>query len=883
MSMEPNENRELPEEQTTPPAGESLSETEGRKDGLSESEKQEILSVFSETNENKRRRSGFRLTVKNQLILIGSVLALAGVLLGVYFLFLRAPEPLPEFYALTASTQETLDGLEQRADVTFCNREKGELTEAADPDIYRIYTYATLYANRTGRVKLHFAPKDTFNGVRIECNGQTMEIPYADFYRVRAIDGAVWGFDGEALLTNALLIMTGKEELSLDVRPLAGYDKKSHDVLASGGVVMFPMVARENIDMLDVSCGENEYTIYRDGTSFYFSKYEQLTYNAELFASLLVDCRYVVTAGILENQLDYAVYGLANEKELTCKYLLLTKPDAQGYRFFHRVWVGKRDSAGTYYYALYYGGKMDANDNVVETYPSPEIFLIPRSNVENNLTQPVENFFEANLVSGISQVDEIYSFDQVHLDYYYYDEELPDLSALILNLPVIDFSDNVTSNDSNAAELLRDKKPYLSSGLSYKDWTGETDGAYLVGLNSSDGESFSVIAAVTNVASDGVYECSFGLLRDDDNAAFPALLPESVSVRYSTDGINYRKLSPGLDFSSHPEDTVRNYSFRIESEEPVLKIELTFTLPKIKGYLVMDDIRITANGEDAVPNDALSGVWRMVKGGDFIPEGKNYAYMDSTNFSDFLYSIANLKGDSVAKVGISQRGENKGDDVIDMKLLAQFGLDRPAMHISYLYQGVVTDLYISAYDEENACYYAYSTLTGDVYGNGKNVTVCTGFVARLSVSTAAWLEWDPLEMVDHSLVGMFVYEIQQMTVTYDGTEYVFDVKADGNTLTSVRWGNEELDERSFRYLYLSIVQLNMRDTYTPVEGETPTEYLRVKIKTTSDEKEFVFYRVSSSRAYYTINGSGSYYCLFNSLRNVTTKLRQFVNGEQVGK
>lgn len=878
MSMEPNENRELPEEQTTPPTEDT---------GLSETEKQEILSVFSETNENKRRRSGFRLTVKNQLILIGSVLALAGVLLGVYFLFLKESEPLPAFYVLTDSTKEALDALDEKADVTFCNREKGELTEEADPDVYRIYTYATLYADRTGRVKLHFEPKDTFNGVRVECGGQTMEIPYADFYRVRSIDGAVWGFDGEALFTNALLTMTNKESLKLKVRPLDGFDEDGCDVLASGGVVMFPMVAREDIDMLTVShggSGEDVYTIYWDGSNFSFHTYERLTYNAERFASLLVDCRYMITAGKLENQLDYSVYGLGSEKDVTCRYVLVTKPDAEGNQLYHRVWIGKPDSAGTYYYALYSGEKRDAEGNVLESYPNPHIFLIPRNNVEGNLTQPVESFFEANLVNGISQVDEIYSFDQVHLDHYYYDEEMPDFSALILNMPVIDFSDNVTSNDSNAAELLRDKKPYLSSGLSYQDWTKAKDSEYLVGLNSNDGKPFSVIASVTNVASDGVYECSFGLLRDDGNGTFPALLPEDVSVRYSTDGISYRKFSShGLDFSSHPDESVQKYSFRIESEEPVVKIELTFTLPMIKGYLVLDDICITANGEDAVPNDALSGVWRMVKGGEYIPEGKNFAYMDSTNFSDFLYSIANLQGDSVAKVGIIKSSENKGDDVIDTEILAEFGLDRPAMHVSYLYNGFVTDLYVSAYDEENACYYAYSTITGDVYKTGKSVTVCTGFVARISAETAAWLEWDPLELVDHSLVGMFVYEIQQMTITYEGQEYVFNVKADGNTLTSVTWGNQELDEKSFRYLYLSIVQLNMRDTYTPAEGETPTEYLRVKIKTTSDVKEYVFYRVSSSRAYYTINGSGSYYCLFNSLRNVTTKLQQFLNGEQVGR
>lgn len=881
MSMEENQHRDPLAEQTSP---ETLS-ADTPDDEISEEEKREILSVFSETNENQRRRSGFRLTLRNQLILVGSVLVAAAILLCVYFVALRQEEPLPAFYALDAQTEQVLDALDERVDVCFCNRSEKELTEESDPDVYRIYTYASLYADRTGKVKLDCDDRDTFNGVRLTCGGQTREIPYADFYLTRASDGKTWGFDGESLFTNAVLSLTGGEALELAVRPLDGFDAYGCDVLASGGVVMFPMVERENIELLRMDNQTGEYTIYRNGEELYFDGCEQLTINTNLFASLLVDCRYVVTAGTVDQALDYSAYGLEDEEGLTCSFLLMTTPDDDGSRLFHQVWIGNKDSVGAYYYARYFGGRMNADNTVTDSFSSPRVFRIQAANVDGMLNAPVETFFDANLVGGISKTEDVYSFDQVRLEHFYYDEEQPDFSALILNLPVIGFSDNVTSNDSNAADLLRDKKPYASTGLTYEDWTGERDKAYLVGLNSSDGEPFSVYAAVTNTAEDGIYDCSFGLLLDSDNATYPALLPSAFSVRYSTDGINYRKLpGHGLEFKTQQEDTVKTYSFRIQSDEPVLKIELTFTLPKVIGYLVMDDIVVTANGEDAVPNDALSGMWRMVQGGDFIPAGKNYCYMDTTNFADFLYSIGTLQGDSIAKVGISDRSGVQGEsDVIHTEILAEYGLDRPAMHVSYLYQGYVTDLYVSAYDEENGCYYAYSTVTGDALGNGKDVMMCTGFIARLSASTAAWLEWDPLELVDHSLVGMFVYEIEDLTVTYDGTEYVFHVKADGTTLTSVTWNGKELDEESFRYLYLSIVQLNMRDTYTDDGTGDPTEYLRVKIKTTSDEKEFVFYRVSSSRAYYTINGEGQYYCLFNSLRNVTTKLQQFINGEKVGR
>lgn len=879
MSMEENKNTEGLQESA--PADTSA-ETQ---DTLTEEEKREILSVFAETNENKRRKSGFKLTIRNQLILVGVVLALAGILLGAYYLFLKEPDPLPAFYVIDEQTGAVLDALDTDVTVTFCNREKDALTEESDPDVYRIYTYATLYKERSGNVRLKFDDGDTFNGVRIEAGGKTLEYKYDEFYVSRPVDGAVYGFTGETIFTDAILELTGKEKLELSVRPLDGYDKDGNDVLASGGVVMFPMVDRSDISMVQVTNEHGEFIVYQgDGDTFYFEGCELLTYNAEQLASLLVDCRYVVTSGKLEDRLDYSVYGLGDEKDLTCRYTLLTMPEKDGTFYFHQVWVGKKAASGSYYYAMYFGGKMDEDNNVLENYANKRIFLMPYSNVESNLTQPVEKFFDAQLVNSITDVNDVYEIEKIGIDYYFYDENREDISALILNLPVFDISANTTSNNSKVTEIIKDKKTYASTGLSYSDWTGETDSAYLANFSSTDGETFSLYAAVTNIASDGKYTCTFGLLKDTDNATYAALLPEEITVRYSCDGINYKKFTDfDFDFDAQKEDTVKQYSFTIESDKPVMLIELNVTMPDEIGYLVMDEIGVRADGEDAVPNDALTGLWRLVAPSSVIPEGKNYTYLDSTNFSEFLNSLAALTGDSVAKVGISERGEDKSDDIIDMEALAEFGLDKPAMHFSYDYDGYVTDLYVSAYDEENACYYVYSTITGDVYGNGKDVTFCTGLIARLTKETAPWLEWELTEYVDHTLVGMYVYEIKEMEIEFEGKTYLFEVTADGKTITSVRYGDTELNEENFRFLYLSIVQLYMRDEYTPSEGDTPEEYLRIRIRTTTDEKEYVFYRVSASRAYYTINGTGGYYCRVRDLRNVTAKLAQFIAGEKVDK
>ncbi len=874
MSMEQNENREVLEQTEV--------EYPRNPHELTEEEKKEILSVFSETNENKRRRSGFKLTIKNQIILVGVVLVAAALLLGSYFLFLKEEAPLPAFYALDGQTVTALDALDSDVEIIFCNRVEGELTEEGDPDVYRIYTYATLYEKESGNVDVSFNTGDTFNGVKIVSGGKTLEYTYASFYKTRPIDNAVYGFEGESIFTNAILELTGKEKLELALRPLDGFDKDGNTVLTSGGVVMFPMVNRSDISYLEVENDHGEYLIYQEqGGTFYFSGSELLTYNAETFASLLVDCRYVVTAGKLQDRLDYSVYGFGKDAKLTCRYTLMTQPASDGTFYVHQVQIGKKAASGTYYYAMYFGMKMK-DDEVIENFPSKEIFLLPYSVVENNLTKPVENFFEAQLVNGIQDVNDIYEIGKVEMDFYHGGPE-KDLHAVVLNLPVIDFSDNTSSNNTSIAELLKDKKTYNKSGLTYSDWTGTTDGAYMAGLASGDGESFSVRAAVTNVSASGVYECTFGLLLDTDNKKYAAILPDEVSIRYSYDGENFQKVTDhGLDFSDHPEDTVKEYTFRIESDSPVVMVELTFEMPQKIGYLVMDEIRIMADGSDAVPNDAFTGLWRLMSPSSFIPEGKNYAYLDSTNFADFINGLATLKGDSVAKVGISEHHKDESD-TIKTEMLEEFGLDNPAMHFSYTFEGFVTDLYVSAYDEENKCYYAYSTITGDLYEDGRELTFCTGLVARISKETAPWLEWELLEYVDHSMIGMYVYEMEEMAITVGGTEYLFKVTAEDKTLTSVLWGDKEMDEESFRYLYLSVVQLYMRDVYEPAEGDTAEEYMRIRIKTTTDEKEYVFYRVSSSRAYFTVNGSGSYYCRVSSLRNVASKLEQFIAGEKVGR
>ena len=867
-------------QETTVPAAEVPAADQGE---LTEEEKREILSVFSEANENKsRKKSGFRFTVKNQLILIGAILVVAGLLLGGYFLFLKKPEQVDSMYLPGEKTLEVLDALDEDVTIVLCNISKSELDPNENAAFYHIYMYADQFADASGHVKLKLNPDEAYNHARVICNGKTVQIDYKDFFKVRSIDNTTYGFDGEAVLTNAVLKLTGKEEEKFDVRPLSGFDKDGDDVLPNGGVVMFPMVSKNQIALINVSNENGDYTVYQEGGSFYFKDCELLKYDEELFASLIVDCRYVVTAGKLQSQLDYEQYGLDKTEHLTATFSIMTNPDSKGNMYLHTVWIGSKAASGTYYYALYYGNKIDSTGKTVETYIKPQIYMIPVSNVENNLLLKKEEYFTADLVYGVENATDCNNADYIELEYFYYDENKPDLSFLIRALPIFKFSANTASNNtSDPSEPLKDKVSFTGT---YSDWLSDEQKAYFAGFNSRDGQPFSITTSVTNIATDGKYEVTFGLLKDTDNAKYVTLMPEEVNIRYSSDGENFKKLPDvTFDFSAQKEDTVLNYSFTIESDEPVVLVEMTFTLPQKIGYMVLDGISVRANGEDAQPNDALTGQWRMMSPAQFIPGGKNFAYLDSSNFSDFLYGLCTLKGDKVERVGFVKHDPDLAkDDEIDSEVLAEYGLDKPSMHFAYTFNGYRTDLYVSEYDAENGCYYAYSTITGDA-GKGYEITFCTGMIARIANETAAWLEWDPVEYIDHSLVGMFVYDIRNMSITTGGKTYSIDVEAKGKELTKVTLDGSERDEKNFRYLYLSVVQLNMKSEYVPSETDRPEEYMRIRIRSTSDDKEYVFYRVSSSRAYYTVNGEGSYYCLVSALRNVSQKLELFVAGEEVSK
>ena len=118
----------------------------------------------------------------------------------------------------------------------------------------------------------------------------------------------------------------------------------------------------------------------------------------------------------------------------------------------------------------------------------------------------------------------------------------------------------------------------------------------------------------------------------------------------------------------------------------------------------------------------------------------------------------------------------------------------------------------------------------------------------------------------------------------DGVKHEFDLSLDSEgQLGAVKYKGENYDVKSFKYLYQSIISIYLQDEYVPSEGETAEEYFRVKVHTETNSPEIVFYRVSSSKCYFTIDGQGGYYVLVEDVNEAREKLAAYINGEIITK
>lgn len=812
--------------------------------------------------------------MKKQIIVIASVALAAVLLFTSYVVFFKddgidvASDP---FFSLTDEVKSSLQGIDTKVEIQLSqydgNVENWET----------IYRYSELIASTNKKISLETEEDGGFKGVLVVSGDNKKEIEFDSFFKT-LYDGTQYAFDGESLIANAIFSLCGKEEMDISLRAFSGYDIDGDQVTANGAPFIFPAVQRSNIAFLTIKNTHGEYSIYKDENDFYFGSSRAVAYNNEKFSQLTTNCRYAVAYGKMEvpEGKNWASYGLDEEKNTTASYTLMSENDKNGNYFLHTVYIGNLSSTGSYYYARYIGGLFKPSgekgqaDELINNLSKDLIYFLPVATVDGSIAEPETSIMEPTIVNAITNNEQILSIDNIRIDLYG-----DGVSAIAKNMLEFNAADNLAAIDKSSITKVIGDKVSAGDYSSYSDgWQNHIDvfGAF----TSGNGKATYIEAALTRAAKNGEYKVKFGLLRDEANGAY---LPSKITLSKSYDGINWFDIEDGEISISHSDKTIKEYEFEFTDEKVIKYIKVGFDVPqKAKTYVVFDEIRIFVDGDDAQPVSAVGGQWKLTAPKEYISEGLNYSYLDMSNFNDFVQKLAQISGDRVVACGFSDNGDITS---IDNEKLSKYGLAEPDKHFAFEYQGVTTDLYVSKRDE-NGKYYAYSTFKGELNGNKINAT--TDVIVEIDQANAPWLAWDIVEYLDHSIFSIFIVDISEMDITVDGKTYEFKLANDANNnLGEVKLENKNYDVKSFKYLYQSIIGIDMQDEYVPSEDENPEEYFRFKIFTETNSPEIVFYRVSASKCYFTVNGEGGYYCLVEEVNEARDRLFAFLDGEILTK
>lgn len=816
---------------------ETFTPEEEKEEGIT-AENSTFASAGGENGKNKKNGP------KKTLVVIIALLAAAAVLIAGYFIFLYEPETeteADEFYLLSAEAKDALEDI--KGTISFGEKEETLLADKTGSIVYKF----ALSVGECGSIKVKTDDGNAF--CTISANGENVTFTKDEFFKFLE-DGTPYVFDGENMLVNSLLSLCGEEKIELSLRAMSGYDTDGDTVTGTGKPFMYPSITRSDVKSITVKNQNTSFKVYRmeDTTTFYIEGAEGVDLNAEAFSYLVVNATYTCAEGKLSNPKDFSQYGLDGDGS-TAK---ITVETLKGEK--HVLIIGDKDSSGAYNYARYEG--------------KDHVYLLLNSDVESTFAAGGEAFLTANLVYSISDTNDIYSIDKMSIRFRDLDQSI----VIRLRRAMSADSNLVLSNtDADVAALLTDLKRAPSP---YSDWTASSA---FIGMGSKDGEAIKLAMSVNRISDTGEYSIKLPLVRDEKKGAY---LPESIKVLIYTDGDNFNAVEiSGTDtLKTQKDGTYFVHTLTFKSDKPVQYVRLDLEGFSEKKMLVTDEIRVMSGELDANPADAFVGLW-MITTDEFIPEGRNYGYVNTTAYVEFLMSVCSLVGDEVVEFGVDDQDLVKygfGKWVKDEEGKDTVELD-PAMQVHYEFKSYTMDILLTDPMEDGSRYVMSMITSYD--SNGEEVKFVTPYVARLTLETAPWMEWHPLNFVSSSLLYMYIDDVEELKFTFDGESYNFVIgKDEMGVAQSATCNGKEVDMDKFRQFYVSVINVSRTGEFDPGD-ETGSEMLRINLVSETKSDEIVFYRVTSTKAYYTIDGAGGYYTLTYEVSEVMDQLKALLAGE----
>ena len=320
--------------------------------------------------------------------------------------------------------------------------------------------------------------------------------------------------------------------------------------------------------------------------------------------------------------------------------------------------------------------------------------------------------------------------------------------------------------------------------------------------------------------------------------------------------------------------------------------ELVYTISDQKALYTVDDIRINFidRGEELVANlleeseatgTSMQYLWKIVSPKELFT-GK-YA-SPSDVFFDALNKMVTLSSEKVFEYKMKRNDD--GTSFFEEEVLKKYGLDNPELSFSYRFDDETnkvrtrTEAFISAKDDNGKryCYSCVYVLNED----GSEKAYPTGIIASLAKESCDWADKKTAQFIEPNIFNMFIQFVDGITVEFDGKVFDFVLLKDGEDVNDVACNGKKVDLKSFRYFYQTILGVKTVDKYEP-NGEQLSEMLKLTIKTTKGEYDFVFSRISVKKALCQLNGEGSYYVNTDVLTKIETEAETIANGGTVEK
>ncbi|MBE6576956.1 MAG: hypothetical protein E7653_02310 [Ruminococcaceae bacterium] len=629
-------------------------------------------------------------------------------------------------------------------------------------------------------------------------------------------------------------------------------------------IMMFPHITSENIRQLDVYNSKGSFTFYRynketgkvDNTADFSIKGSPLvTFDQQMFAELYVNAGYTIVDMKIEDPIkdqngEFSEYGLVPEtrplydeetgepvideatgQQMTYEYVpayyVLTDTSGNQYK----VIIGDMLVTGSGYYVQYVD--MSTGSEVKRD----AVYVLP-FDIGNTMLAAIEDFVTPQISYPMSLND---YFDVEDFYIYKWDESKGPTSDDRYE-PIIGFTYVDLSERENT---IRASRPYIfTSEVKQGYFPSDTNiSACLQALYSP---SFNGVKKLAPSAQD-LYDYGLAVENgtDSDGNKKYALFSEYL-VTYNFDirdenGNLLETINNVIYFSEINENGKRySYTEIYATDKDGERGELSYTLDMI--------VEVNAHTVEFLNWDSF----------DWITEqyfNLNIAFCDKISISTSNYS-------------------------------AQFDLDNSA---SGMTDSIVSDkIYIVATDSTGRNKTTFSTMKFvDINGYIWEVST-TG----IKMKDAAGQEYKINDArYDHNTLGEQALVLDGFISCADGAKVY--VSADevrivpldaSQTVTYVRY-----DTSVFRQFYQTLLYANIVNSYelsaeekTALENDPGRKMLTMTVvDTEGTTTEYSFYRLTSRKAYITINGAGGFYVMSNRVEKIVSDAQKFFENQMI--